>query len=170
MTHEEFIQHFYRHITNIMDETGISPSPCVALGKDGTLMFHALDLPPESVLHHFWELVTVKEAQMVLFGLDRTTREGQGTEFADVLTCVFWWNDPEVKWNKSFKIGVVNYQFEPRIVRPIDWQNEFWTKQLTAELYGCVPKFRISTNVNSPEELFGDLGSAEEIWGKLCGE
>jgi len=73
-----------------------------------------------------------------MLGLDRTTKPGQGTEFADVLTCVLWDAQKDEftakEWREWLKIGVINYQNEPRIVRPIDWDNEYWNGRFKEEL------------------------------------
>lgn len=139
MTLDEFIDHYYRFTTSSIDETGISPSPLHAVGADDKLIVAALmpDITPNQVYRIFWKMVTgydkIKDPQAVILGIDRTTRPGQGTEFADVFTCICWYNDPKVNWKNSFKIGVVNYQHAPRIIRPWDWNNKFWINTMTVE-------------------------------------
>jgi hypothetical protein len=59
------------------------------------------------------------------------------------LTCLCWWDDPEVNWGRSFRTGVINYQYEPRIVRPWDWDNAFWNAIITDEAKRTRPEFRI---------------------------
>ncbi len=61
-----------------------------------------------------------------------------------MLTCLYWWDDPEINWGRSLKVGVINYQNEPRIVRPWDWGNVFWTAQVLREAKATRPPFRIT--------------------------
>jgi len=53
--------------------------------------------------------------------------QDEGTEFDDVLTCLYW-------DGASIHSGVINYQHEPRIVRPIDWENLFWNFTMAKEI------------------------------------
>jgi len=126
-----------------LDEKGYFPQPGIVLAKDGGLEIVALDLNAGDIINWFWNTVTIKEAQEVIFGIDRTTKPGQGTEFADVLTCAHWEPSLHESWSRSFRIGVVNYQWDPRIVRPIDWDNEWWKTHMAGELLSRVPPFRL---------------------------
>lgn len=129
---------FYETAVAGIDEKGIFPLPLVAMQKDGTLLLESLAINPEETYHVFIRKIVKNEVDAIMLGLDRTTKEGQGTEFADVLTCVFWsaqddWTEPGA-WRKWLKFAVVNYQNEPRIARPLDWSNEFWAKHMGEEL------------------------------------
>jgi hypothetical protein len=143
-------EQFYDYVTSMIDEVGIYPLPGVALGADGILNFAAID-DPHLVIPWFWEQIANHGAKEVLIGLDRSTLDGQGTEFADVLTCAHWKEGMDGKpWNEAFRIGVINYQHEPRIVRPFDFSNEFWIKKMTGELVSRCPKLRITTVNQEP--------------------
>lgn len=136
---------FHRFASRMIDAEGISPFPCFSIGPDGKLIAGMVD-PSMSVAEiygHFWGLVAREQHQAAILGLDRSTRPGQGTEFADVLTCIHWWHDPAVNWGKSLRGGVINYRHEPRIVRPWDWDNAFWSQQMIGEAKSCAPPFRI---------------------------
>lgn len=141
----ELIKSFSAYVASMMDWEGVYPHPAFVLDRNGQHIVTALDLSPEEAIAWFWQTVTCEEPQEVMLGLDRTTQPDQGTEFGDVLTCVCWKEGIHEKWARSFKIGVINYQHEPRIVRAIDWDNTFWIERMTTDLLYYVPKMRIKT-------------------------
>ncbi len=150
------VEEFERMVAVGIDENGVYPHPGMILDIDGKLIVCALDLKPDEIFQWFWNAVTIENAQEVIFGLDRSTKPGQGTEFNDVLTCCHWREDladgESPKWSRAFRIGVINYQYEPKIVRPIDWDNEFWKKQMGAEVRQFTPPFRMKITKNAPED------------------
>ena len=138
MTLDEFTDNFHRYVACMMDKDGFRFAPLHAVDRSGDLTAAMIDLPPKQIYQYFWSIVTgmeksIERPEFVILGLDRSTRPGQGTEFADVLTCVCWWDDPEINWGRSFRTGVINYQYEPRVVRPWDWNNAFWNAIITNE-------------------------------------
>lgn len=110
---------FYEICSKMIDEKGIYPHQAIFINDKDKISVCALMVPPLAVIS--WALKQTETAKEIVFGLDCTTKPGQGTEFADVLV-VFHWE----RSFPTFQIGVVNYQNEPRIVRPIDWENQFW--------------------------------------------
>jgi hypothetical protein len=145
------VEEFERMSALAIDDNGIYPHNGMVVDKDDKLCLCALDLKPAEVFQWLWQQVTVESAKEVIFGLDRSTKPGQGTEFDDVLTCCHWREDLADKWNRAYRIGVINYQIEPRIVRPIDWDNEFWKKQMGAEVRQFTPPFRMVVKKGVPE-------------------
>lgn len=136
----DLVDTFYKMATGVIDEMGIFPLPMVAIRKDGTLEVDALATTSAEAWEVFLKKIVKKQVDAIILGIDRTTKDGQGTEFADVLTCSLWvaredWTEAG-KWREWFKFGVLNYQNEPRVVRPIDWRNEFWNRMLTEEIGG----------------------------------
>jgi hypothetical protein len=119
---------FYDYATMSIDEKGIFPQPGIIIRADGSTEISALALPPMEIFKWFWREVE-NGADHILFGLDRHTKPNQGTKYRDVLTCVHYTRLPE-----SFRVGVINYQHDPRIVDPMDWDNAFWQAQLSKEL------------------------------------
>lgn len=129
MPTSEIIQDFEKYVAAIIDERGIYPYPCYTLDREGKLGIHALAVnDSEQVLQHVTKL-RMECCKEIIFGIDMTTRPDQGTEFADVLVCGYW------KYGaRKWEVGVINYQHDPRIVRPFDWDNEFWKGTLGAWL------------------------------------
>ena len=53
----------------------------------------------------------------------------------------------------QYKFAVINYQHEPRIVRPTDYNNEFWNNQLRAELFQFIPALKLTRKINEESKL-----------------
>lgn len=140
LTHK-LIDGFETYIPNLIDEKGIYPAPMLVQKPNEHYALHALDLTPDQCWQHFLTSTLDSEVTGAIFGLDRSTKPGQGTEFADVLTCVLY--EPaaglEYRVRDQFHFGVINYRHEPRIVRPIDWKNPHWNRVLRAELNAFMP-------------------------------
>lgn len=150
---KDMTKEFFEYVECMIDGRGVYPHPAFARMLDGTIEVAALALGPQDVFRWFWDKVSVEGAAECMFGLDRTTKEGQGTEFADVLTCCYWKDGLDGRtWDKSFRIAVINYQPEPRIVRPLDWDNEFWKQRLAAELASYAPLARLVVRKRKPDE------------------
>ena len=119
------IEQFHAYVSNIIDSEGVYPAPGFALDGEGGLHIAAIT-DPSLAYEWFWNQISNELAAEVVFGLDRTTEAGQGTKFADVVTCVHWreggFSDGKEPWGTAFRIGVINYQHEPRIVEPWDWK------------------------------------------------
>lgn len=124
---------FARIVASAIDEKGICPMPGVAKRQDGSLVF-AMCTDPESAFRWFRETARDETVVEIILGIDRFTKPHQGTEFADVLTVTHW------SIGKGLRFGVINYQHKPRIVRPIDWNNHFWTSKLREEFEPMMPQ------------------------------
>lgn len=131
VTKPEFIveDEFFAHVERLIDSSGVHPFPGIAVKQDGGIEFAAIT---DAGLCFQWFKTHLKKLDCaeVIVGIDRTTREGQGTEFDDVLTCFHWQREHQ----DVLRVGVINYQFEPLIVRPFDWNNEFWRKRVLDEV------------------------------------
>lgn len=120
---------FFRYVEGMIDAKGVYPFPAISSLMNGHREVAAITEPG---LCFKWFRTQLGNAECIetIVGLDRTTKEGQGTEFADVLTCFHWKRQhPNV-----LRVGVINYQPEPLIVRPFDWGNEFWRQRVVAEV------------------------------------
>jgi hypothetical protein len=107
-------------------EDGFPRPPLLAKHHDNMITMALMALPAPSIfqaaMRKFMTDLTVKE---IIFGVDRYTKPGQGTKYADVLT-IFWWQGGR-EGNHGFRFGVVNYRPPPHtIIEPIDWDNTFW--------------------------------------------
>jgi len=139
----DLVAKFHEYVSSMIAEDGVYPSPGMSIDKDGKMEIAAL-CEPNTAFDWFWNKVTMEQSKECIFGLDRSTKAGQGTEFSDVLTCVHWSEGMDDKsWSTSFRIGVINYQYEPRIVRDFDFSNEYWIATMTSEALFCRPPMRM---------------------------
>lgn len=141
-------ERFWNYVSSVIDEDGVHPFPAMALKPSGRMEVAAIIEGP-TALKWFWDQVANEGATECIFGLDRTTKPGQGTEFSDVLTCAHWSEGMDgKKWDSSFRIGVIDYQDEPRIVRPWNWDNDYWREKMTEELKSCRPLMRVTVSTD----------------------
>lgn len=128
---ESLPERFFNLLEIAIDENGFYPHQYMAKQAHGGLHCYSIAVPqPVMVYQQLWIDVFGTETDEIIFGLDRTTQDGQGTEFNDALVCVYWKRECPTK----FAVGVVNYQFEPRVIRPFDWNNSFWISRVQIEL------------------------------------
>ena len=130
---DKIVEDYVGFLTGILDETGIQAHGWARRLKDDRFEVYYLAIGPKESAKLFWQTVGMaspnKIRKDVLWGLDMTTRPDQGTEFDDAYVFVHWVRIPGQKLTtrEAFRVGVINYQNEPRIVRPVDWDNEHWT-------------------------------------------
>jgi hypothetical protein len=75
----------------ISTETGgIYPHQALGLDEDGALTVWALDLPPVQVVDNMRNAAASGRFVELVWGLDRNTRDGQGTTLTDVLPVTRW--------------------------------------------------------------------------------
>ncbi|MDB6174233.1 MAG: hypothetical protein JWL59_3544 [Chthoniobacteraceae bacterium] len=94
--------------------------------RDGSLTMIAAEsvsLMYSGIAMQFWKF----DPQEIIFGWDRFSQDGQGTEFPDLLSVHHW------RYGVGWRFGVINYQFEPLIIRPIEWDHPFWSPRLNFE-------------------------------------
>jgi hypothetical protein len=137
------VERFEGLVAMSIEAAGIWPAPMLSEDDDGKLEVAALALPPEECFMQFCTKTLEPTVAASIFGLDRQTRPGQGTEFRDVLTCVLYErvgaDVTEYRTRDQFRFGVINYQHRPRIIRPMDWENAFWNLHLRGELFHYIP-------------------------------
>jgi len=130
-------------ISTAIDEEGVYPHQSLFREKCGKIDVVVIVGPPRDAINQFWNRLGSYEE--VCFGLDMTTRPGQGTKYADALVFVHWQREADKKLMdpSCFKVGVINYQHEPRKVDPIDWDNEFWQEEFLKILATARPEFLV---------------------------
>ncbi len=132
---DSFIDSYWKYVEICINEEGIFPYPSFVQeefkdGKIGTT-YNSITLNPEQTVEiHIKARYRSNPAKRIIFGFDRTTKPDQDTEFDDVFTLWFWETGME-----HWRTGVINYKPMPdKIIRPIDWDNKFWNKQLFKEI------------------------------------
>ncbi|MBX3397519.1 MAG: hypothetical protein KF873_02150 [Gemmataceae bacterium] len=118
---------FHRMVETSINAKGVFPHLAVWLDQDRKLCMGSLHLnQPHQVMG--WVAATLASGAVELvYGLDRFARPGQGTTLGDLIAGA-WFT------GRDCKPFVIEYQHEPRIVKPIDWGNEFWSRSVGGEL------------------------------------
>jgi hypothetical protein len=119
---------FHFMVSQAIDADGIYPHPAAVLDHQGGVSVMSLALPPTDTLRTVVRAAFATNTSELIFGMDRVTQPGQGTEFKDVFAAAWF------RKGQGWKVGVINYQHAPRIVRPWDWDNAFWISAVTSEL------------------------------------
>lgn len=123
---EELSSLFHSLNTSSIDEEGIPVPQAIIKARDGSLTVMAaqsMSLLYSGIAMQFWKF----DPQEIIFGWDRFALAGQGIEFQDFLSVHHW------RYGAGWRYGVINYQVEPLIVRPIEWDHPFWTPVLNRE-------------------------------------
>ena len=106
---------------------GVYPHQCYhRKNGEATLSALALNRPIECYAY-VAGIIRKDKPDELIFGLDRFCKEGQGTTLKDCIGGAHW---DGILWTPF----IIEYQHEPRIVKPIDWQNECWNRFITSEL------------------------------------
>lgn len=120
----------HRVIATSIDAEGVYPHQCLSRrGEHVTMMSLALDTPEQvylTVLAH----VLKEKPDALVFGLGRWCEPGQGTTLGDVITGAYLVREGVLRWTPF----VIEYQHEPRVVKPIDWMNNFWNEKIRSDL------------------------------------
>lgn len=150
----DLVKQFHDFVTISIQKKGIYPFPMISVTDEDLVEMGSLALNTDECYMHFCTKTLNPKIRASIFGLDRTAHPGQGTEFADVLTCVLYERvAPDVmeyRVRQQFRVGVINYQHKPRIVRPMDWENAFWIKMVQRELFQFVPPMLITLKKKEP--------------------
>lgn len=117
---------FHALVASSINEDGVYPHHCLSL-KDGKLTMQALMIDPMQVYVVALKFVTKEKPDELIFGLDRFCKEDQGTTLKDCIAGAHW-------DGKTWRPFIIEYQHEPRIVKPLDWENETWNQFVTNEL------------------------------------
>jgi hypothetical protein len=118
---------FQKLVESSIDEEGVFPHQMIFEDCNGKLNMVAIALYDSIQCMMLLKKTFDKGAKKIIFGLDRLCKEGQGTTLGDCVAGHYW--NGEI-WQPF----VLEYQNEPRIVKPIDFENNFWNQQLKREL------------------------------------
>jgi hypothetical protein len=125
---------YHSNIANWIDESGVYPHQAMVVDKNGKIGVFALDFrTPSEVMNELLKVLLKEQPKEMIYGLDRFTKPNQGTTLGDVIAGAYWNGDA---W-RSF---IIEYQHEPRIVKPLDWNNKFWTAAIKEELTSFMDK------------------------------
>lgn len=133
---KDMVEMFVKANTRAIDAEGIRIPQAIARMDDGSLTVVALAMSGRDACYQAFRAICLVIGRdrpcEVVWGWDRFTRPGQGTTLGDLLTVHHWAR--EHRSCAGWRFGIMEYQHEPRIVKPVCWENPFWTAMLRAEL------------------------------------
>ena len=138
----DLCKEFYDVVLNSIDNDGIRNPHLIVVFSDGTSAMYAVENNVFAAMYSIIQKLITERANdisEIIYGLNRFTKEGQGTEFADAFAGAYFSNG-------EWKPFVINYQDEPRIVRDYDWNNQFWNAAITTELV-ISEIYRVATSI-----------------------
>jgi hypothetical protein len=116
----------HAHVPVLICAKGIYPSPAIWINRHGAICMGSIATPPHQTMA-FLCAVVAEGCRELIYGMDRFAKPGQGTTCADLLAGA-WWD------GSSWRAYTIEYQHDPRIVKPIDWDNAFWCTAVAGEL------------------------------------
>ncbi|MEJ8630630.1 hypothetical protein P0F65_13680 [Sphingomonas sp. I4] len=117
---------FHEYVAATMDEDGFAIPHALVLDASGGMTIAALNLEPGQAYAFMLKLWADGATEMI-FALDRYALPGQHTTLGDLLAGFHF---TRAAAPRPF---IIEYQYEPRIVQPINWENPFWTSALDSE-------------------------------------
>lgn len=130
----DILKQYHDIISSSITEEGITIPHALFIGDDEKVDMMALAVPPTQAYRVFLEFIGDKKPASAIFALDRYTKEGQGTKYRDLMAGFFY---QKLEVGTATLPFIIEYQYEPRIVEPIDWSNAFWNDVLGKELQSC---------------------------------
>lgn len=122
----DVVDTYYNLIGIAINKHGVYPQHLILIDKHDKMLLMSLDLSVSQCISAM--VASFREGpKKLIMGLDRMCMPNQGTTLGDCIAG-FYWNGE--KW-ATF---VIEYQNEPRIVKPIEWNNPWWNSVLTKEL------------------------------------
>jgi len=123
------VQQYHDVIAASIDRDGVWPHQCLDR-RAGVLSMSAIALrDPQQVYQVLRARVFSERPDELVYGLDRFCRPGQGTTLGDCIAGAYWGG---AGWNPF----IIEYQHEPRIVKPVFFGNATWNDFITRELCG----------------------------------
>lgn len=124
---------YHEIISSAIDEKGVFPHQMLGEDDNGKLTMFAVAINnPKQAMEYIFNIFNgntkdVPKQKQLIYTLDRWCEKGQGTTLKDCLAGAFY--------NGRFWLPfVIEYQNEPRIVKPINWNNSFWNEKIREEL------------------------------------
>ena len=117
-------------VSGFCGDAGIFPQPMLWTNPEGKLTMEAIAADGNTVFKRAIEALTEGSATELVFGMDRSAAPGQGLEFNDFLTVVWYVNG-------NFYTAIIDYvpheEEAGQIIREPNWNNNFWNNQLREE-------------------------------------
>lgn len=133
----ELFQSYLSQIRTFCGDEGIYPQPLVYRDTEDKITMVAVAAEGNTCVRHAREALAKEDVAELVFGMDRSAAPGQGLEFDDFVTVV-WYVGGE------FYTAVINYKpaedEDDQIIREPDWNNNWWNNQLKDNLLPVLQK------------------------------
>lgn len=146
---DNIVEQYRDFMASIIDEDGVSmPHAWVKSAQDEMIMM-ALAVSPDDAYRAVLAQIA-GGAKQAIFAIDRFTKAGQGTKYADVLAGHYYSRIGPHVGPSSFRPFIIECRHDPKIVEPICWTNTFWNDALNRELaavaFGVLKSFAAEAN------------------------
>jgi hypothetical protein len=118
---------YHEWITSTVDEKGFEIPNGLIVDDAGDMTVVALAVPPTQAYQVMIEQCSRRRCEAI-FALDRFAKDGQGTTLGDLLAGFHF--TP----NAAPRPFIIEYQFAPRVILPIEWNNLHWNAALYREM------------------------------------
>lgn len=135
-------EYLTKRIDQWMTSKGIYPYPMIGMTAGGIDCTKVKGMPAKC-FETFFRACAHPAVQAAIFGFDRRTEPEMQLETDSVLTCILYEKTSNaialIQARDCFRFGIVPYQFQPRNVQQMDWNNPFWIKQMREEMEDYIP-------------------------------
>lgn len=125
---EKSMPHIFQEVAKVaIGDDGVFPHICI-WKKDGHVCVEAVVIKePRHVMEHILRLFLDKNPDELIYAIDRVRDRNYGIELDDFLAGAYW-------TGKAWKAFVMEYQNDPRIIKPLNYMNPFWKKTIREEI------------------------------------
>lgn len=127
------IEIYHEWISSTVDEKGFEIPNGLIVGDAGDMTVVVLAVPPAEAYLVMIEQCSRRRCEAI-FALDRFAKDGQGTTLGDLLAGFHFTPDA------APRPFIIEYQFAPRVILPIEWNNLHWNAALYREMSAILRK------------------------------
>jgi hypothetical protein len=132
----DLLTDYLRQVRVLCGDKGVYPQPLLYRDTEGQITMCAVAADGGHCVKVARDALARGDVEEMVFGLDRSARPGQGLEFDDFVSMVWYVGG-------DFYTAVINYvpaaAEGDRIIRDPDWDNNWWNNQMRA---GLLPSLR----------------------------
>lgn len=138
----QLIREFEAVVPHLIKPEGIYPLPMMVLTGRGIDVVE-MKVSDRKAYEIFCKASASSEVLAAVFGRDCNGFPEQKVELDNVLACVLYEHPNSkleiVRARDCFRYGIIEYHDKPRVVRRMNWQNQFWIDTCRSELSHYVP-------------------------------
>lgn len=156
---EEIVRQFQLYLKECIGQHGFFPLPMMVLSGDGKLDPVELNMSDRGAMNTFCRAASHENTKATIVGIDRKISEDQAhrqrLETTDFLTVCLYERASvaivqSIRVRDMFKFGVVEYNFQPRLIRPVRWDNLYWIDSMKSQLNMYIPDVILGSAGDQP--------------------